>query len=139
MHNLFIAIVERGFSSLRDRPPVQGDETSDEEDYATSSPKKTKIEVSRIKSNLYLEKKSRQALKIILNSGSRKSKGALDEKTLYKIQEMDILVQEIIKKITNFYSVLEIFDKNRSDCDFVYEYARNVIELQISPIIEYLN
>lgn len=31
VHNLFIAIIEQSFSSLRDNKPVQGDESSDEE------------------------------------------------------------------------------------------------------------
>lgn len=139
VHNLFIAIIERGFSSLRDKPPVQGDETSDEEDYDVSSPKKKKIEVARIQSNSYVERESKLALKKILNSGPQRSKIIFDEKTLYKIQEMDILVQDIIKNIKNFYSVLEILDKSQGEYDLVFEHAMNVVELQISPIIEYLN
>ncbi|OMJ67754.1 hypothetical protein SteCoe_35005 [Stentor coeruleus] len=133
VHNIFIAIIERGFSSLRDKPPVQGDETSDD-DYVVSSPKKKKIEVNRIK-----KKKSKQALKKILDSGSLESKGIFDEKTLHCIQEMDILVEEIIKNIKNIYSVLERVDKNHSEYDLVFERARNIIELQINPIVEYLN
>ena len=45
VHNIFIAIIERGFSSLRDVPPVQGNESSDEEDSESgSSPKKQKAD-----------------------------------------------------------------------------------------------
>ena len=32
VHNLFIAIIEQKFSSLRTQKPVQGDESSDDED-----------------------------------------------------------------------------------------------------------
>ena len=85
MHNLFIAIVERSFSSLKDNPRIRGDESSDEESNESLKDKKT------IK-----KMQSKQALNRILNSGNKTQKAFFDENTLVQVQNMNSILDDYI-------------------------------------------
>jgi hypothetical protein len=50
VHNLFIAIIERSFSSLKVVPPVQGNEPSDDEDEETNGSLKRAQTLKELKS-----------------------------------------------------------------------------------------
>lgn len=76
---------------------------------------------------------------MILNAGPHRHKALYDEKTLSKIQGMDILVQEIISNIKTLEKMLDSYNESDPDYEVLKEHVKSIIEIQIEPIIEHMN
>lgn len=130
---MFIAIVERGFSSLRDNPPVNhGDLVEDEGDAVD---KEKKAELNKKK----LDEQSKMAFKKILNAGRKSKKITFDENTLNKIQVMDKFVDEILVKAKELINRMGAFKKGSYEYGIMKEHLLALIDVQIWPILEYFS
>ena len=127
MHNLFIAIVERSFSSLKDNPRIRGDESSDEEteESLNDEGKKKKLQ-------------SRQAFNMILNSGNKSQKAFFDENTLVQVQNMNaILDDHIIESMKMLAQQVEKYEKGTKEYEAAKEHLLNLIDLQFLPVLDH--
>ena len=127
MHNLFIAIVERSFSSLKDNPRIRGDESSDEESNESLKDKKT------IK-----KMQSKQALNRILNSGNKTQKAFFDENTLVQVQNMNSILDDyIIEALKTLPQYVERYQKGSKEYEAAKEHLLNLIDLQFLPVLDH--
>jgi hypothetical protein len=129
VHNLFIAIVERSFSSLKDNPILRGDESSDEE-------KEESVKGDDEKK----KNQSQAAFSKILNSGKKSNKIFYDEITLINIQNMNtILDDKIVRELKNMLKIMEGFKKGTTEWDIAKEHLVGLIDLQILPVLDHFN
>lgn len=132
---MFIAIVERGFSSLKNDPPVDYHESSGEEEESEAG----KFKQEKEKSKKKLEEQSINAFKKILNAGKKSNKIEFDENTLNKIQVMDKLVDQILDNMKDLLKKMTVFQKGTNEFVAMKEHLEVLIELQILPILDHFN
>ena len=124
---------------MRVVPPVQGDETSDEEEEEKSdSPLKEK-QIAEIKSKKYSEQQSKAAFKKILNAGRRTERVSFDDNTFMKIQAMDLLVDEVLASIKSLENSVLNENLIREEKEILKQHLMNILEYQIEPILKHLN
>ena len=127
MHNLFIAIVERSFSSLKDNPRIRGDESSDEENEESLKDKEKNKKMQ-----------SRQALNKILNSGRNKNRVFFDENTLVKVQNMNAILDDfIVNDFKKLMKVIENFQKGSKEFEVGKDHLLSIIEYQFLPVLDH--
>lgn len=79
------------------------------------------------------------ALKKILGSGKEKIGSLYDEGTVKVIEGMDKVMENILIGISNLKDVLEAFDVNHKDYKMLENYLNEIIELQLTPILEHFS
>lgn len=129
---MFIAIVERGFSSLKDNPPVNHGDVGEDEEVPEGEAEE------EIKKKM-LDEQSKMAFKKILNAGRKSKKITFDENTLNKIQVMDKFVDEILNKAKELISAMEKFKKGSYEYGVMKEHLLALVDVQIWPLLEYFN
>ena len=126
MHNLFIAIVERSFSSLKDNPRIRGDESSDEE---SNESLKDKEKIKKMQ--------SKQALNRILNSGKNKNRVFFDENTLVKVQDMNAILDDfIVNDFKKLMKMIEVYQKGSKEFEAAKDYLLSIIEYRFMPVLD---